>query len=370
MDERQAADLGQIDSAIAAMADGFALYAPDGKLLHINPAAERLLGLSREQAGPPTEESLRSPSVLGTDGKPIALDRQPTARALRGEAVRHEILILDGPPPCGRRSLSVSAIPIRGANNEVNAVVATFVDVTRLWQAQEQRDDLLRTVSHDLRTPLSTLLLHAQMLQRSLEPGDRNAKRVDTIVANGQRLATMIQDLVETVRLESNQFQLARKPLHVQTFITELVGRLSGALPTERLRLSFEPCLPALPADPDRLARVLMNLLDNALKYSDAPAEVTLHASCADGFLSLAVTDRGVGIPPQDLPQLFERRHRAGDGSRQQALGLGLYITALLVRAHGGRIEVESELGNGSIFRAHFPIDPDVGANRGVGSGS
>jgi signal transduction histidine kinase len=179
--------------------------------------------------------------------------------------------------------VSASAVPLRGADGKVEAVVATFVEVTRLQQVQEQRDDLLRIMSHDLRTPLSALLLQAQMLQRSLTPGDRNAKRVDTIIANGQRLDTMIRDLVDMARLEDGQVKLARRPIDVQAFMTALVERMAGTLPTQRLRLSFEPRLPPLPADPDRLERVLVNLLGNALKYSDAPAEVLVHSSCAGG---------------------------------------------------------------------------------------
>jgi two-component system, OmpR family, phosphate regulon sensor histidine kinase PhoR len=362
VDQRLAAELRQMEAVIAAMADGLVLYAPDGKIQRINPAAEGLLGLSSEPADVPIEQRLRGLSVLTTDGKPVAAEQHPTARALRGEAVSHEVLILEGPPPHGRRSVSVSAIPIRGADDKVDAVVATLVDVTRLQQLQEQRDDLLRRVSHDLGTPLSALLLQTQMLQRSLTPGDPHVKRVATIIANGQRLATMIRDLVDSARLESGRIQLARKPINVQTFITELVERLAETLPTERIRLSFQARLPSLPADPDRLERILVNLLSNALKYSNPPAEVFLHASCADGFVSMAVTDHGVGIPRQELPHLFERFSRSRDGSQQQALGLGLYITAMLVRAHGGRIEVESELGQGSIFRIHLPVDGGVAA--------
>lgn len=360
MDEKLDTELRRTDTVMAAMADGLVLYAADGKILYINPAAERLFALTSADA--PAEEGLRNVSVFNANAKPIPPEQQPVARALGGEAISHEVLILDGPPPHPRRSVSVSAIPIRGADGNVDRVVATFVDVTRLQQMQVQRDDLLRVVSHDLRTPLSALLLQAQMLQRSLPPGDRNAKRVNTIVANGQRLAAMIRDLVEMVRLESGQFQLARKPIDVQTFITELVERLAGTLPTERLRLSFESRLPSLLADPDRLESVLANLLSNALKYSDAPAEVFMHSSCAAGCVGITVTDHGVGIPRQELPHLFERFYRTEANGRHEGLGLGLYIAALLVRAHGGRIEVESELGKGSVFRVHLPVDTEVAA--------
>jgi signal transduction histidine kinase len=355
VDKGLAADLRQMDEVIAAMPAGLVLYASDGKIQSINPAAEKLFGLPSAQADVPIEERLRGLRVLTTSGKPIAPEQQPTARALRGETVSDEVLTLDGPPPRGRRSVSASAVPLRGADGKVEAVVATFVEVTRLQQVQEQRDDLVHIVSHDLRTPLSALLLQAQMLQRSLTPGDRNAKRVDTIIANGQRLDTMIRDLVDMARLENGQVKLARKPIAVQAFMTALVERMAGTLPTQRLRLSFEPSLPPLPADPDRLERVLVNLLGNALKYSDAPAEVLVHSSCAGGFVAIAVTDRGVGIPRQELPHVFERCCRGNNSGRQDSLGLGLYITALLVRAHGGRIEVESELGKGSVFRVFLP---------------
>ena len=368
MDKRLAADLRQMDAVIAAMPAGLVLYAPDGKIQRINPAAEKLFGLPTAQDEVPTEERLRGLRVLSTNGKPIAPEQQPFARALRGEAVSNEVLTLDGPPPHGRRSVSASAVPLRGADGKVEAVVATFVEVTRLQQVQEQRDDLLRTMSHDLRTPLSALLLQAQMLQRSLTPADRNAKRVDTIIANGQRLDTMIRDLVDMARLEDGQVKLARRSIDVQAFMTALVERMAGTLPTQRLQLSFEPRLPPLPADPDRLERILVSLLGNALKYSDAPAEVLVHSSCAGGFVAIAITDHGVGIPRQELPHVFERRGRGKDSGRQQGLDLGLHIAALSVRAHGGRIEVESELGKGSVFRVQLPVDGGVAGPPLVGS--
>jgi PAS domain S-box-containing protein len=362
LDKNLAAESRLMNAVVAAMPDGLVLYSRDGKIEYANPAAEKLLGLSSEQADTAIDARLRGLNLLDAHGKPVAPEQQPAARALRGEAVVHEVMILDGPPPRGRRSVLVSAVPMRGANGAVDQVVASLVEVMQLQQVQEQRDDLVRMVSHDLRTPLSALLLQAEMLQRALQPDDRHAKRVGTIIANGQRLATMIRDLVEVVRLENGQFQLARKLVHLHSFISDLGKRLAETLPTERLRLSSEPDLPPVPVDPDRLERMLVHLLSNALKYSDASAEVSVHASRSDGFVAIAVTDHGVGISRQELPHVFERRWRNQSHGRQESLGLGLYITSLLVRAHGGRIEVESELGKGSIFRIHLPVDNPTAA--------
>ena len=134
VEKRLAADLRQMDAVIAAMPAGLVLYAPDGKIQRINPAAEKLFGLPTAQDDVPTEERLRGLRVLSTNGKPIASEQQPFARALRGEAVSDEVLTLDGPPPHGRRSVSASAVPLRGADGKVEAVVATFVEITRLQQ--------------------------------------------------------------------------------------------------------------------------------------------------------------------------------------------------------------------------------------------
>jgi two-component system sensor histidine kinase KdpD len=213
---------------------------------------------------------------------------------------------------------------------------------------------LVRTISHDLRTPLSVLLLQAQMLQRSLAPDDRNAKRVDTIISNGLRMDTMIRDLVEMVRLENGQIQLARKPVELPTFIPGIVKRLAENLGMDRVRLSFEPDLPPLPADPVRLEHVLVNLLSNALRYSDS--EVLVHTARSPGSLSITVTDHGVGIARNELAGIFKRFYRTPDKRRQEGLGLGLTIAEMVVSAHGGKIEVESDLGQGSSFRVVLPL--------------
>jgi signal transduction histidine kinase len=353
--DHDADDGCQMETVMAVMPHGLVVYAPGGRILRINPAAEALLGLAGGAADVSAEDGL---SMLTIDGKPIAPEQRPAARAWRGETVQDEVLILEGPPPHGRRWVSISAVPMRGSDGQVERVLATLVKATLLQRAQEQRDILLRTVAHDLRTPLSALLLHAQMLQRSLEPSDRNAKRVDTIIANGERLAIMTEDLVEMIRLENGQFQLARKPIDVQAFIKSLVDRLAATLAMDRVRVSCEPHLPLLSADPQRLERVLVNLLSNALRYSDAASEVLLHVARSDGFVTISVSDRGIGIARSDLPRVFERFYRTRDNNRQEGLGLGLAITAMLVRAHGGQIEVESELGKGSVFRVTLPNQP------------
>lgn len=346
----------QLDTVVAAMADGLVVFGPNAEILRTNATADRLLGLSPSQRRLPAADRARLLHEKAADGSEVPADARPLARALRGETVTGEVVILDGPPPRERRWVSQSQVPIRGSDGKVTMVVASLTDVTRLHELQEERDDLLRMISHDLRTPLSALLLQAQMLQRSLDPKDGNLKRLDIIITNAQRLATMIRDLVEMVRLESGQVEMVRRQLDLEAFTTTLMQRLAGTLQTERVRLDFEPELPPLTADPDRLERVLVNLVSNALKYSRPPTEVVVRARREDESLCIDVIDQGAGISPHELPHLFERFFRTQNTRQQEGLGLGLYITAMLVRAHGGTIDVQSQLGQGSVFRVRLPL--------------
>lgn len=346
----------QLDTVVAAMADGLVVFGPNAEILRTNATADRLLGLSPSQRSLPAAERRRLLHEKSADGSEFPIGATPLERALRGETVTGEVVILEGPPPRDRRWVSQSQVPIRGSDGKVAMVVASLTDVTRLHELQEERDDLLRMISHDLRTPLSALLLQAQMLQRSLDPRDGNLKRLDIIITNAQRLATMIRDLVEMVRLESGRVQLVRRPLDLEGFTTTLMQRLAGTLQTERVRLDFHPGLPPLNADPDRLERVLVNLLSNALKYSRPPKEVVVRVRREAESLHIEVIDQGEGISPHELPHLFERFFRTQDTRQQEGLGLGLYITAMLVRAHGGTIEVQSQLGQGSVFRVRLPL--------------
>jgi len=159
VDKNLAAESRRIDTAVAAMPDGLVLYARDGRIQHVNPAAEKLLGLPSDQAATPIDERLRGLRVLDASGKARRTRAAASGARLARRGGFHEVLILDGPYPLGRRSLSVSAVPIPGPDGAADGVVASLVDVTRLQQGQEQRDDLVRMVSHDLRTPTVRLAL-------------------------------------------------------------------------------------------------------------------------------------------------------------------------------------------------------------------
>jgi signal transduction histidine kinase len=166
----------------------------------------------------------------------------------------------------------------------------------------------------------------------------------------------MIDDLVEVARQEGGQLQMTLQPVALATYLPDFLARNVGPLNTDRIILDVPNELPIVRADDARLERILMNLLSNAQKYSVPETPIQVQAREAGEAIVLQVIDRGHGIHPDDLPHLFERFYRAKGEHRADGIGLGLYITKLMVEAHGGTIAVQSEVGKGSTFSFTLPI--------------
>jgi signal transduction histidine kinase len=240
---------------------------------------------------------------------------------------------------------------------------AQAVDNSRLFTeaqtALRARDDLLHTVSHDLRQPLTVISGYAQMLQRALaqeDAADRKRESVDAIVANAQRLGSLIADLVDSARIEAGQFVLDRELLQLGPFLRAVINRTTAIDDGGRLHLELPEKSLAASADPSRLERAIVNLIGNAIKYSPdgAPVIVSLRAIGSEAVVS--VVDQGPGVTPEQQRHLFERFYRAEESVEVEGLGLGLYITRLIIESHGGRVWVDSEPGSGSTFSFSLPL--------------
>jgi signal transduction histidine kinase len=229
-----------------------------------------------------------------------------------------------------------------------------------LQRREEQRSDIVRAVSHDLRNPLAAVQGQAQLLLRQLERSGHDGRErasAQAINTSAQRMNALIQDLVDSVRSEAGELRLERQPVDLRPFVDGLLDRQATALDVGRVRVEAPQELPPVSADPNRLERILVNLLSNALKYSAPETEVTVRLRQEGAEVITSVQDRGHGIAPEELPRIFQRYYRAGEGrERRQGIGLGLYITKRLVEAHGGRIWAESTLGEGSTFSFSLPV--------------
>lgn len=237
--------------------------------------------------------------------------------------------------------------------------VAEELDVTieRLRQSHDLREDLMRAVSHDVRTPLQTILLQGERLLRlaEAEADARRRQAAQVVMRSARRIELMLRDLMDSDQLGRGAIRLERQALCLRTLLGALLG--GGSFDRERIRLDIPADLPAVHADPVRLERILANLLGNALKYSGPGVPVVVSAALQGDEVRVTVADGGPGIDPADLPRVFERFFQ-GRGVSREGLGLGLYIARTLVEAHGGHIDVESSPGRGAAFNFTLPRAP------------
>jgi signal transduction histidine kinase len=232
--------------------------------------------------------------------------------------------------------------------------------------ADQYRADLVRMLSHDVRTPLTVIMTRARLMARRA-PDPEVLHSVEIVSTSARRVATMVDDLVDAMHLETGRFSLERRAVDFAAFAGELKDRLVDTLPVERVQIDPAPALPPLDADPARLERIVVNLLANALKYAPAGSPVRLEARPRDREVLISVRDSGPGIAPEDLPHVFDRFYRAASARATEGLGLGLYICQKLVDAHGGRIWVESASGAGSAFHVALPAVTSGGASAALG---
>jgi len=351
--ERRAAEM---EAAFTAMADGIIITDDEGRIVRVNPAAERMLGFAPERGRMTLTELQEIVRIEEVDGKPLDPEEMPTWRALHYGETNFGVVIVIRNVQTGKRTcISCSAAPILAPDGKIRGAIAVFPDITAVRQLQEQQEDIIRTVSHDLRNPLGIVLGQAQLIGRYAKNPDAVRKSADAILTSGRRMDSMIQDLVDSFRLEAGQVRLEKRPVNLRTLVLDLLERARVSMDVGRVKVQIPANLPDVLADPDRLDRIVTNLISNALKYSPPGAEVLVKAKRINDEVLTSVTDRGIGISPEDLPHIFERFYQPKVSPQRRGLGLGLYITKMLVEAHGGRIWVESELGKGSSFFFTLP---------------
>ena len=323
---------------IETMADGVVAADARGAVVTLNRAARRLLGYGPEDAVPALGELFHEKAA-----------RQLVQAVLAGEEIEPRELERGG------RALLLAgrALPNGGA-------LLVIRDVTELRRLEAVRRDFVANVSHELKTPLTSLAGYAETLAAEAGADTQTGGFARTILSNARRMQRLVDELLDLSRIESGRWQPAPERVDVAVLAREAWAPFADRARERRVEFAIDVAAPGrLTADPDALRQVFTNLLDNALRHTAAGGRITIAAEVAPGGVALAVTDTGSGIEPDHLPRIFERFYRADPGrSRDEGgTGLGLAIVKHLVEAHGGRVDARSVVGRGTTIRIFLPQD-------------
>ena len=336
---------GRIQSILAAMSDGVLVIDADGIVELANPAALAILdGPADFEPGGPLYALNRNYEL-----NQIAVDS-----AVAGEPARAEIDFLDS-----RRYVQVLAVPLPKtvSDAEVNRSLVLLTDLTEMRRVETTRREFISNASHELRTPVAAISAAVETLQAgAVDEGDTAREFLQRIADDTARMDTLIAEMLELSRLETGQAQLSLAPIDPATVIKQATDRIAAQASRAGIRVVSEvQAAHEFQADQDRVVEALTNLLVNALRASSQGSRIDISASSDGDNMTFQVTDAGTGIDSDYLPHIFERFYK-GDSSRSDAgTGLGLAIVKHIMEAHGGRVEVESSLGEGATFRLIFP---------------
>jgi len=292
------------------------------------------------------------------DGRPYEIRDVPINRALAGESVRGEEMLLHNPQRNEDLNILVSAAPVR-RDGEIVAGVSVFQDITQLRAFERQRTEFFSMASHEIRTPVTAILLQLDLALRQISRGD-SSNTEEMLRKAKQRtkaLTALINDLLDMSRLDVGKFALDLADLDLAT----VIRRAAEDYPTDEnhpIRIIRSGGSLPVRGDGRRLVEVLENLLSNAVKYSPQGGAVTVEIGRERDNAVIRVRDEGLGVPEEERGQIFERFFRASVAKPYGGVGLGLYISKEIVNRMGGDIVLESSGGKGSVFRVSLPLQP------------
>jgi two-component system phosphate regulon sensor histidine kinase PhoR len=345
--EKANSERAKLDLVLSSMFEGVIVTDETEKIILMNPSLRRLFLLDSNPEGKKPLEVIRNTAV-----------EDMVERIIEGkQQLAIEEITVNTPE---EKVLKVNGVPIM-RNSRLEGAILVFHDITELRRLEQVRRDFVANVSHELRTPISSIKGYAEtLLEGALEDKDNAKEFISIIYQDSNRLAALINDLLDLSRIESGNMKMSFVALDPLALIKRAVSVIENQAKAKSIALKFDisSSLPQIKADETRFSQVMINMLDNAIKYSSEGGRVTISAKAVDKMLQIDVSDTGIGISEVDLPRIFERFYRV-DKARSRELGgtgLGLSIVKHIISAHGGQVWVKSELGNGSIFSFTIPL--------------
>lgn len=352
----------QLEIILQGVADGIIVYDRNSRIVYANEAAARMTDYTSvqdlQQARP--LEPTRRFEITDEQGKPLPLDQLTHKRVLAGEREAQAIIgytrKVGGQPE--RWSL-VKSSPVYDTQGEVLFIITITHDITERVQVERRKDEFISMASHELKTPVTSLKGFTYVLQRRLrKQGDQQGlhylERMDTQL---DKLTRLVSDLLDISRMQTGKLDFQQTTFDLDTFIAETVENVQAATSTHRIAVEGKVQAQIF-GDRDRLAQVIVNLLTNAVKYSPQADSIVVHVAREQACAIVRVQDFGIGIAQAHQQRIFERFYQVTDPQEKTypGLGIGLHISKTIIERHQGRIEVESQKGQGATFSVFLPI--------------
>jgi len=334
------------------------------RFTYVSPSVTRMLGYSVKEVMGTTLQEILLPSsyevIKKAFAEELAIEEMEEKDLRRSKTLELEITCKDGSTVWTEATMTF----LRDLDGQPVGILGVTRDITERKAVDRLKSNIVANVSHEFRAPLASIKAYTELLLDELDEGDQATRHhfLTVIDEETDRLTTLVNDFLDLSRLESGRFALTRRPLNLGR-VVDYVVLLLGVQARNRgidIKLDVPSDLPAISADEELIATLIRNLLSNAVKFSYEGGQVEVKAWEKDGQLMFSISDQGIGIPSQDLPHLFEKFYRVhlAMESGIKGTGLGLALAKEAAEAHGGRIEVQSQVGEGSCFTVILPLAP------------
>ena len=334
-----------LEAVVREMNMGVIVLDSDKKILYANPFIYKNFPLEGVMERKKVSDIINDKALLKT------ID---TAFSLNGNK-SHEITI-EGK---GNQILEVRLVPF-SIESDSKVLIGFFQDVTEEKRVEAIKRDFVANVSHELRTPLASIKGYTEtLLGGALDNKEILKKFLTVIDRHANRMTAIIEDLLTLSKLESHQMPMSFEPLDIRNIISGVIQGFEKQVKDKGIEIIMDvgDTTPKVMGDKGRIEQVIVNLIDNAIKYTNS-GTVKVWAGKRDNMLQVDVEDTGIGIPEKDIPRIFERFYRVDKGRSRElgGTGLGLAIVKHIIQGHNGKIWVESQLGKGTTFRFTLPL--------------
>jgi two-component system, OmpR family, phosphate regulon sensor histidine kinase PhoR len=361
--EKASRQEGALNEVLNAVDFGVLAFDRTGAITFVNRRQRKFL----TDFGTPADAVIH-PVVYQADGVTRYTEEdRPLTRALSGQAFDN-LIIWVGDPGERRAAHSVSSRILHDRNGEYDGGVIVLTDITKELEAIRARDDLVGSVSHELRSPLTSILGYLDLARDDENMSDETRRMIEVAYANSERLLVIVTDLLRATSDADKQLAMSFTTSDVAQIARDSVEAHQVMADERDVELVLEGAeVASATIDPMRMRQVIDNLITNAIKYNREWGSVTVTVAIEDGGVSVEVRDTGQGIPDADLPRIFDRFYRtnAAKSSTTVGTGLGLSITREIIHRHGGQLTVTSELGIGTTFRLLVPTEHEASVAAG-----